>query len=131
MVSAKGRTRKKDANQPQIEKELRHAGFSVVSTHMVASGFPDIVVGLFGVNFLFEIKADKKSKLTSREAEFSASWKGQCGVVTTSEEVINSIKIQMMTTLIHKNAILDFCDSSFNKIQEYRDNNEVVDDTGE
>ena len=51
-----------DANHKQIIDQIRQISFtSVFSTHELGKGFPDIVVGFRGINYLFEIKDGKKS----------------------------------------------------------------------
>lgn len=79
-----------DSNQKQLVKELRGIGCSVAITSNLGSGFPDIVVGYRGVNYLLEIKDPNKPpsqrKLTQDEIEFQDKWKGQYSVIHTLEE---------------------------------------------
>lgn len=79
-----------DSNQRQLVKELRSIGCSVAITSQLGSGFPDIVVGYRGVNYLLEIKDPDKPpsqrKLTTDEIEFQDKWKGQYAVIHTLEE---------------------------------------------
>lgn len=81
-----------DANQPDIVKGLRSLGCVVWSTAGVGKGFPDIVVGHGGRNYLFEIKDPGKEpsrrRLTEREGEFFTLWadKGQVNVILTVED---------------------------------------------
>lgn len=86
---------KVDANQKAIVTELRKQGYSVAITSQLGSGFPDIVVGHKGINFMFELKDGSKppsqKKLTEDELAFSATWNGQYKVVETTEEIIKSI----------------------------------------
>lgn len=76
-----------DSNQPELVKKLRALGASVTMTHMVGKGFPDIVVGWGGKNYLFEIKDPAKSpsrrKLTLDEAKWHKAWMGEAHTVTT------------------------------------------------
>ena len=69
-----------DANQNEIVQVLRDVGASVAITSMVGSGFPDIVVGHQGRNYLIEIKdgskPPSKRKLTPDEQEFFDTWRG-------------------------------------------------------
>lgn len=84
-----------DANHSRIVKELRQLGYSVVSTADLGDGFPDICVGSLNTvnrNFLFEIKDWKqppsKRRLTPKEKQFHAAWKGQVAVIETTEEAL-------------------------------------------
>ena len=54
------RAAKIDANQPEIVAALEAVGASVVSTAGLGNGFPDIVVGFRGINYLIEIKDGSK-----------------------------------------------------------------------
>lgn len=88
---------KVDANQTEIVRQLRLLGCSVVSTASIGGGFPDVVVGYRGRNYLFEIKIlegvrnPKPAKLTSDEVEFMASWKGQVHIATCLDDVLKVI----------------------------------------
>lgn len=82
---------KVDANQPQIVKELRVLGYSVEPVHRLKN-FCDIAVGYKGFNFLFEIKADSKGKLTEGEQKFFDRWTGQVDKISSSEEIVEIIK---------------------------------------
>jgi hypothetical protein len=70
---------------------------SVFSTHMVGKGFPDIVIGYHGVNYLVEIKDGMKTKsqkkLTDDEIKFHQSWFGQIIVCECVEDVLTLLKI--------------------------------------
>lgn len=86
------RTHKVDSNQPEIVADLRKIGASVHSTAMVGNGFPDIVVGMFGQNWLFEIKDPEKPpsarKLTEKEKDFHDLWMGQVHEIMTTEDAL-------------------------------------------
>ena len=45
-----------DNNQESIVKALRACGATVHITNQVGGGFPDIAVGIFGKNYLMEVK---------------------------------------------------------------------------
>lgn len=79
-----------DENQPAVVKYLREKGVTVKHTHMVGSGFADIVCGYKKKNFLFEIKDGSKpesaKKLTAAEAIFHFEWKGQIDIVESGED---------------------------------------------
>ena len=87
-----------DINQKEIVEVLRKLGCSVAVTSMVGKGFPDIVVGRNGKNWLLEIKdgnqPPSKRSLTDYEFIFHENWKGQIAIVNNVEqaiEVINDI----------------------------------------
>ena len=84
-----------DANQPDIVRDLRQVGASVAHTHMVGQGFPDIVVGFRGQNYLFEIKdgakPPSKRKLTPDEEQWHLAWNGQVTVVKNINEALAAI----------------------------------------
>lgn len=81
-----------DRNQNEIVSALRKLGFSVAITSMLGKGFPDIVVGKNGRNWLFELKDNEKSpsqkKLTIDEEKFFASWRGQVNKVESIDEIL-------------------------------------------
>ncbi len=89
-----------DANHKQIIDQIRHIPFaSVFSTHEIGKGFPDIVVGFRGINYLFEIKDGKKSasqkKLTESEDKFHTGWMGQVHIIEKIEDVLEILKIKV------------------------------------
>jgi hypothetical protein len=83
-----------DSNHAEIIKALRKIpNLSVFSTHEVGKGFPDIVIGYKGINYLIEIKDGNKPpsarKLTDSEVKFHNDWKGQIKIVNNLDEVLN------------------------------------------
>lgn len=83
-----------DRNHAEIIKALRKIpNLSVFSTHEVGKGFPDIVIGYKGVNYLIEIKDGNKPlsarKLTDSEVKFHQDWRGQIKIVNNLDEVLN------------------------------------------
>lgn len=84
-----------DSNQSRIVKELRQAGCSVAMTSDLGCGFPDILVGLKGVNVLAEIKdpnqPPSKRRLTADEKDFHDSWRGQVCVIETAEDLLSKL----------------------------------------
>lgn len=111
------RISKKDKSQPQIEKELKELGFSVSSTHEVGDGFPDIVVGILGLNTLFEIKNTVQDKLNELETKFHQSWQGQLNIAHSTEDVIHSIKSNLAWLKIRISTIEDLCDIALLKLK--------------
>ncbi len=84
-----------DGNQSQIVSELRRCGLSVFPTHTVGEGFPDLVCGWKGTNYLFEIKDPKqppsKQKLTPDEERLRKEWRGTIFTITTAEEALATV----------------------------------------
>ena len=85
-----------DANQNEIVTMLRKMGYSVAITSDCGKGFPDIVVGRPGRNYLFEIKDGSKppsaQKLTEAEQQFCDNWKGQYNVITCLDDAIKILR---------------------------------------
>ena len=87
-----------DANHKEIVDAIRKIpSLSVFSTHMVGKGFPDIVIGYKGINYLVEIKDGEKTKsqkkLTDDEIKFHKSWFGQIVVCECVQDVYVLLKI--------------------------------------
>lgn len=85
-----------DSNHAEIIKALRKIpNLSVFSTHEVGKGFPDIVIGYKGINYLIEIKDGKKPpsarKLTPDEVKFHQDWNGQIDTIKNFEELLQII----------------------------------------
>lgn len=92
--------RKTDRNHKEIMEAIRKIpGTSVFSTHTIGKGFPDIVVGYKGTNYLFEIKDELKTasqkKLTIAEIAFQMNWKGQYAIVENIKQILSILKIKM------------------------------------
>jgi Holliday junction resolvase len=81
-----------DDNQNEIVKKLRDIGCSVAITSAVGRGFPDIVVGFKGFNYLIEIKDGKKPpsqrKLTSDEQAWHDQWRGSVHIVESFDDCL-------------------------------------------
>ena len=84
-----------DSNQTQIVTALRKLGCSVAITSSLGKGFPDIVVGWKGRNYLFEIKDGEKSpsqrKLTPDEVKFHEFWYGDIRVVESVDDALKAV----------------------------------------
>ena len=89
------RNAKIDSNQPAIVEALRGVGASVAHTHMIGQGFPDIVVGFRGVNYLMEIKdgslAPSRRQLTEDEKDWHNAWHGAVVIVESVEDAYKAI----------------------------------------
>lgn len=84
-----------DRNQNEIVQFFRNSGFSVAITSGLGAGFPDVVLGFQGCNFLVEIKDGNKppsaQKLTDAESKFFDQWKGQVCIINSIEAAINLV----------------------------------------
>ena len=89
------RAAKTDANQEQIVNLLRAVGATVFPTHQVGRGFPDLVVGYRGINYLLEVKdgnkPPSKRKLTTDEQKFFDEWGGSVVIVEDYEQALRAI----------------------------------------
>lgn len=88
-----------DANQAEIVRALRDVGARVHSTHMVAGGFPDLVVGFGGRVVLLEVKDGSKKpsaqKLTPDEIAWHQLWDGYAVVVNSIDQALLAIGIEV------------------------------------
>lgn len=80
-----------DRNQAEIVRQLRQIGASVMHTHTLGQGAPDFCIGFAGRNYLFELKADAKKKLTDDEQAFHEAWRGSIHRVDTFEDIVRII----------------------------------------
>ena len=89
-----------DANQTAIVEALRKAGCSVAITSSSGDGFPDIVAGKNGVNWLIEIKDGNKppsqQRLTDGQARFHDDWEGQICVINSVDDALELISLKKM-----------------------------------
>ncbi|MEM9388727.1 MAG: hypothetical protein AAGA68_27040 [Pseudomonadota bacterium] len=89
------RAAKVDDNQGDVVEALRKCGCSVSSTAAVGNGFPDIVVGVAGRNYLLEIKdgskIPSKRQLTRDEKKFRDGWSGQVATVNSPDEALRVV----------------------------------------
>ncbi len=78
-----------DINQPEIVAALRAVGATVQHLHEVGRGCPDILVGLRGKNYVFEIKnPDQRWSLTVNEQAWFIGWQGQADFIETAEDAL-------------------------------------------
>jgi hypothetical protein len=86
-----------DANQKHIVEMVRKLpGASITSTHIIGKGFPDLVIGYKGINYLIELKDGAKpksqKKLTPDEVEFHLKWNGQIAICENFEDILKILK---------------------------------------
>lgn len=85
-----------DGNQKEIVEALRGIGASVAVTSQVGNGFPDIVVGLFGKNYLMEIKnKDTYGKLSTEQKIFADKWKGKIILIETVDDALRAVGVDI------------------------------------
>lgn len=84
--------RRVDANQSKIVQAARQYGASVLPIHELGKGAPDLLIGIRGKNFLWEVKdGDKtpsKQRLTEDEEVWHDSWRGQVIIIHSIAEAI-------------------------------------------
>lgn len=79
-----------DENQKEIVEAFRAMGCSVLHTHQLGHGAPDIIVGKNKKNILIEIKDGNKPlsdrALTHDEIEFHKEWRGCIEIVENLQD---------------------------------------------
>ena len=84
-----------DANQNEIVAALRGIGATVAITSTLGKGFPDLVVGYRGKNYLLEIKDGNKPpsarKLTDDEQQWHECWRGQVAVIESPHDAMKLV----------------------------------------
>ena len=79
---------RKDLNQPEIVRQLRQLGASVLVVSALGIGF-DLLVGHRGENYLIEIKRPgHKSDLTPHEKKLQEHWRGTYLIVETLDDFL-------------------------------------------
>lgn len=95
-MAHRNRIKRRDNNHNEITKSLEICGFSVVDLSQVGGGVNDILVGAYGLNFLFEIKNPESSHgVTEGQSEFHAKWQGQAAIIYSAVEAIAVINQAM------------------------------------
>ena len=81
-----------DGNHAEIRDALRQAGATVFDAAALGAGFPDLVVGSGGMNYLLEVKdgtqPPSRRQLSDDEKRFHESWRGQVAVVLDLDEAL-------------------------------------------
>jgi len=85
-----------DNNQEEIVNALRQCGATVEITNQQGNGFPDLVVGIFGINHLMEIKnKDNYGKLSVKQMIFRDKWKGKIHLIETVDDALKVIGVNL------------------------------------
>ena|ERR1041385_8940408 len=98
MGEAVRRAARVDVNHGEIVGALREVGCSVLDLSRHGSGCPDILVYVprLCAYVLVEIKAPgKRTRLTPKQKEFHANWRGPVIVVESVEEALNLFGAQV------------------------------------
>lgn len=88
---------KVDANQNEVVQALRDVGASVIVTSDIGiSGFPDLVVGFRGSNYLLEVKNPNggygRRGFNRNQVSWNNAWRGSPTVIVhTSDEALKAI----------------------------------------
>lgn len=90
------RAKKVDANQSELVSQIRQIpGVSVAHTHTIGKGFPDLIIGWRGTNYLCEVKDGKKTasrkKLTLDEERFHQNWTGSIHIIESIQDVCDML----------------------------------------
>lgn len=88
-----------DGNAKAITDALRRTGVSILDLTRIGGGCPDLLAGLCGENFLFEIKnpasrygrGKQKTSTTELQKKFRSTWNGQLRVVSSASEALDAI----------------------------------------
>lgn len=90
------RAARTDGNQSDVVGHLRRLGFSVAITSGLGAGFPDLVIGRGGRNWLIELKDPAqplcKRRLTPDEQLWHQAWRGQVATAETVDEILEAIR---------------------------------------
>ncbi len=81
-----------DYNQREIVNCMRSLGATVAITSDLGNGFPDLVVGYKGVNYLIEVKDGHKAKFTKVQQNFHGTWRGQLVTFYSIDDAIKFLK---------------------------------------
>lgn len=80
-----------DSNHAEIVAAYEELYCSVQDTHMVGGGFPDLVVGIAGVDCKVEVKTET-GQLEPSQIRFQRDWRGsKVVVVRTRADVQNHV----------------------------------------
>jgi len=84
-----------DNNQKEIVSALEAVGATVLVAGKVCKGFPDLIVGYRGVNYLLEIKNPAtwygRRGLNPNQIDWHAGWKGPIAIVTCVQQALTVI----------------------------------------
>lgn len=100
------RAAKVDENQSEIVDVARSMGCTVQLLHAVGGGCPDLLVGISGINDLWEVKDGRKPpsarKLTIDQIKWHDEWRGHVQVIDSTEKAIARINYVRRSQPAHK-----------------------------
>jgi hypothetical protein len=76
MRASFSRRHKRDATHGEVAKTLETFGFSVRDLHKSGGGMSDLLVGLWNVTDLVEVKSTADATYTPAQIEFRKGWRG-------------------------------------------------------
>jgi hypothetical protein len=80
-----------DNIQTETVLKARQLGATVKVLSNVGGGFPDLLMGFKGINWIFELKS-KKGILTPKQVRFLEAWNGSAYVARSADEVIDILR---------------------------------------
>lgn len=88
--------RNKDGNHASIMRAFRACGATVSAIESAEAGVPDLVVGIYGLTELVEVKDGSKAKsaqqLSDAQVKWHTSWKGRpVRVVRSVDEAVELV----------------------------------------
>ena len=84
--------RRKDENHSELMGAFAsHPACDVLDLYQTGGGCPDLLVAIYGVNVLVEIKRDEKARYTAAQDAFNARWRGPRATVRDMQGVVNLI----------------------------------------
>lgn len=92
---------RRDGNHTQVKQWFEQLGATVADTADLGDGFVDLVIGIYGVNEIVEVKI-RLGKLTADEEVFLGDWKGSHEIVRTFEDVVRTINLMHWKSIIYK-----------------------------
>lgn len=78
-----------DANHATVKRWYESLYCSVVDTHSLGLGFPDLVVGVAGQTELVEVKTESGELLPS-QTTFISTWRGKTPVIVRTQEDVTA-----------------------------------------
>jgi hypothetical protein len=85
------RAAKVDSNQAEMVEFFRKCGASVQILSQVGAGFPDVLIGYGGRNYLVELKSEI-GKLTPDQVKWHNDWRGHKTIIRGIDEAIKFLR---------------------------------------
>lgn len=95
--------RRKDSSHAEVVQAFRMCGCSVEVHEPSTAGAPDLIVGVFGVNLLVEVKPSEGAKaatqLRDNQRDWHARWRGRAPVVVRTTDDVMALVAQVRGAL--------------------------------